>query len=103
MGLSSIVDELTSDGLVRLMLKKHLLHIDLLEEWEKKWKQPSKDWDRSMQVLIRAAVILQKNEELQRGIDAQMKSRTPIPEPKLSEEAQEVAKLSKLGRQNPPN
>ena len=59
-------------------------------------KEPSKGWVRSMQLLIRAAAILEKNEAAQKVIDAQMKARTPIPEPKLSEEAQEVAKFSKV-------
>jgi hypothetical protein len=103
MCLISIVDELTSNGLVRLILKLHLIHLDYLAEWEKKWKQPSKYWDRSIQVLLSLVRILQRNELAQRVNDAQIKARPQIPDPKLSEEAQEVAKPSKLGRQNPPN
>jgi hypothetical protein len=95
----SMVDKLTSDGLVRLILKKHLPHIDRLEEFEKQFKVPSKDWDRSMQVLISLATLLQKNETSQRLLDAQVQARTPILEPQLSEDAQRMAKLTPLEQQ----
>lgn len=71
-----MVDKLTSDGLVRLMLRKHLPHIDRLEEFEKQFKVPSKDWYRSMQVLIGLATLLQKNETSQRLLDAQVHSNS---------------------------
>ncbi len=96
---NSMFDEISSDGLVRLMLKKHLSHIDRLNEWEKQSKEPSQDWVRSMQVLISAAVILQKNEALQKLIEAQTKTRTPIPESQQSEEAQRIAKLTNVDQQ----
>lgn len=94
--MSSMVDEITSDGLVRLMLKMHLPHIDRLKEWEKQSQEPSKDWDRSMQVLLSAAVVLQRNESVQRLFDAQVQARCPIPEPQLSEEAQRIAELTNV-------
>jgi hypothetical protein len=96
--LSSIVDEMTSDGLVRLVLKKHLPHIDRLEEWEKQSKEPLNDWPRNLQVLISVAAVLQKNEAVQKLLDAQVQTRCPIPEPQLSEDAQRLAKFSNLDR-----
>ena len=97
--LGSLAGELTLDGLVRLILKKHLSHIDRLEEWEKQSQKPLNDWAPNMQVLIALAAILQKYEAAQKRFDAQVQTRTPIPEPQLSEEAQKIAKLSKLGQQ----
>jgi hypothetical protein len=90
---TSIVDEITSDGLVRLLLKKHLVHLARLEEWEKQSNKPHKDWAPNMQVLVSQAAILQRNEVVQRS---RVQTRTPISEPQLSEEAQRIAKLSKL-------
>jgi hypothetical protein len=81
------------------MLKKHFPHIDRLEEFEKQFKVPSKDWYRSMQVLISLATLLQKNETSQRLLDAQVQARTPILEPQLSEDAQRMAKLTPLEQQ----
>jgi hypothetical protein len=94
--MSSMVEEITSDGLVRLALKKHLSHIDRLEEIEKQSKEPQNDWARNIQVLTSVAAILLKIEAAQKLFDAQVQARCPIPEPQLSEEAQDIAKLTKV-------
>ena len=97
--LSSMVDEITSGGLVRLALKKHLSHLDRLEEIEKQSKEPLNDWAPNIQVLMSIAAVLLKNETAQKLFEAQVQTRGPIPEPQLSEEAQRIAKLSALDRQ----
>jgi hypothetical protein len=94
-----MIDEITSDSLVRLVLEKHLSHIDRLEEWEKQSKKPRNDWAREMQVLISLVAIRQKIEAVPKHIDARVQTRPSIPEPQLSEEAQKIAKLSKLDQQ----
>jgi hypothetical protein len=57
-----MVDNLTSDKLIRLILEKHLPHIDRLEKMEKQFEIILEDWNSSMRVLFSVAVILQKNE-----------------------------------------
>lgn len=94
--LSSMVDELTSNGLVRLILKKHLAYIDRLEERGKQSKEHLNDWARNMYVLISVAAVLQKNESVQKLFDAQVQTRCPIPDPQLSDEEQRIAKLTKV-------
>jgi hypothetical protein len=97
--LKSLIDNLTSDKLVRLMLKKHLPYIERLEEMEESSNEPVNGWERSMDVLNDAATILQKNEIAQKLLDARVGTRIPIPERPLSEAAQRIAKLTPLDRQ----
>jgi hypothetical protein len=96
---TSMVDEITSDGLVRLLRKKHLAHIACLEKLEKQSNKPHKDWAPNMQVLNSLVAILQKIEAVQKLIDARVQTRIPIPQPQLSEKAQKIAELSTLDRQ----
>jgi hypothetical protein len=97
--LKSLIDNLTSDKLVRLMLMKHLPHIERLEEMEESSNEPVNGFERSMDVLNAAATILQKNEIAQKLFDIQFQARIQIPEHHLSEEAQRIAKLTPLDRQ----
>jgi hypothetical protein len=96
--LSSTVEDITSNGLLRFILKKYLPYIDRLEELEMQSNEPSKDLDRRMQVLISVITLLQKNEAVQKLLDAQVQARTPIPGPQLSEQAQRMAKFSDVDR-----
>jgi hypothetical protein len=96
--LRSMIDKLNSDGLVRLMLEKHLPYIDHLEEMEVGSKKPVKDRARNMDVLNSAATILQKNEVAQKLLDAQIAICSPVPA-ELSQEAKAVAQLTDVDRQ----
>jgi hypothetical protein len=97
--LKSLIDTLTSDKLVRLMLKKHLPYIERLEEMEESSNEPVNGWERSMDVLNDAATILQKNEIAQKLFDLRMQPCIPISEPQLLEESQRIPKLTPLDRQ----
>ncbi len=91
--LRSMVEKLTSDGIVRLMLEKHLPYIDRLEEMEERSDKPLKDWARNMDVLNSAATVLQKNEAAQKLLDAQIAICSLAP-PELSQAAKRVAQLT---------
>jgi hypothetical protein len=90
--LKSMVDELTSDRLVRFMLKIHFTHVARLEEFEQTSKEPAHTWERSMDVMIDAAAILQKNEAAQQLFEAQ--KPIAIPEPQLSKEEKRISQFS---------
>lgn len=92
--LSSVVDEITSEGLVRLALKKHLSHIDRLEQWEKQSNEPLKDWAPNIHVVISATEILLKIETAQKLFEALAQTIAPAQERQLSVVAQRLAKLT---------
>jgi len=91
----AMIDKLNSNGIVRLMLEKHLPHIERLEQIEEQSNQPVKDWARNMDVLCDAAEIIQKNEAVQKLLEAQVAIRSPAPA-ELSREAKALAQLSKV-------
>jgi hypothetical protein len=66
----SLIDELTSDRLVRLVLEKHLPYVIRLGKIEERSKIPLSVWARMMSVLIDAATILHENEIAQKLIES---------------------------------
>jgi len=96
---SSMIDELTSGGLLRLILKIQMSHVDRMEEWEKQWNMPCPGWDPGMQVLISLEKILQEKEFSEKRFETQAKAGIPVPEPQPSEETQRIEKLTELDRQ----
>jgi hypothetical protein len=72
----SLIDELTSDRLVRLMLEKHWPFIIRLEKIEETLKIPLGVWPRMMRVFIDAARILQENEVAQKLFESQVRTQS---------------------------
>jgi hypothetical protein len=75
---NSMEVEVTSDALVRLVLKTHLPHINRIAEWEKQWKMPHSEWEPGMEVLINCAKILQENELRAERIATQSQADIPV-------------------------
>ncbi len=94
-----MIDELTSDGIVRLFLKKQLPHVDRMEEWEKQHNLPHPGFERGIELLLDAAIILQENELRKKYFTTQLKADIPVLDPQPSEGTQRPAKLTDLERQ----
>lgn len=97
--LNSKIGELTSDGIVRHFLEMQLPHVHRMAKWEKQHNMPHPGFERTMEVLIAGAKILQENESRDRRIATQSQADIPASEPQPSEETQRLAKLTELNRQ----
>jgi hypothetical protein len=95
----SLIDDLTSDRLVRLMLERHLPYVIRLGKIEEMSKIPPSVWARMMSVFIDAATILQENEVAQKLFGSQVQTRVPIPESRPTESADRITNFAEVDRQ----